>query len=71
MIKFPPMISYDALLKELACRLLAGKQPEDSDYFADLIFNLDANRCSLERRIFEQQNGLTKPNFCPHKRYAK
>lgn len=50
----PNTISYDILLLELATRLVSGELPEDSKYFAELMFNLEANRCSLERRIFKQ-----------------
>ena len=63
MNKSPSIVSYDILLIELATRLLSGKSPQNKEYFADLIFNLEANHRSLQRRIFAQQNGLVEPSL--------
>jgi len=55
MSKLPDAISYDLLLRELARRVLDGERPDDGEYFAELLFNLEANQRSLERHAFERR----------------
>lgn len=58
----PDKVSYDSLLSILQDRLIAGEDPEDREYFSELLMGLfrRANLCKRMQEIRSRRNGQTE-----------
>lgn len=51
----PDSVSYDSLLTILQDRLIAGEDPEDQEYFSELLMGL-FRRANLCKKLYEKRS---------------